>query len=152
IRREMHSGTACGEVPSVVFFTLGSHVASSLFLSHLGRHLAPRCAMLIVPGRAALSAARQARALARGQTAGPGLGGLSARWMHLVATTRPLTAAEATQLDEMLAYGPSDAGPAVPESGPGVETLAFFVAPRLGTTSPWSSKATDIAHVCGLPA
>jgi phosphoribosylformylglycinamidine synthase len=23
--------------------------------------------------------------------------------------------------------------------------------PRLGTVSPWASKATDIAHNCGLP-
>jgi len=26
----------------------------------------------------------------------------------------------------------------------------FFVTPRIGTISPWSSKATDIAHNCGL--
>ena len=25
-----------------------------------------------------------------------------------------------------------------------------MVAPRLGTVSPWASKATDIAHNCGL--
>ncbi len=28
----------------------------------------------------------------------------------------------------------------------------LLVTPRLGTVSPWSSKATDIAHVCGLGA
>ena len=28
----------------------------------------------------------------------------------------------------------------------------LLVTPRLGTVSPWSSKATDIAHVCGLEA
>ncbi|HEX8110722.1 MAG TPA: phosphoribosylformylglycinamidine synthase, partial [Kofleriaceae bacterium] len=107
--------------------------------------------MLIVPGRAALSAARQARALAKGRAVCPGLRGLTARWLHLVVTTRPLTAAEATQLDAMLAYGPR--GEETPVSPAGsVETLAFYVAPRIGTTSPWSSKATDIAHVCGLAA
>src|SRR6185503_21332258 len=26
----------------------------------------------------------------------------------------------------------------------------YLVVPRLGTISPWSSKATDIAHNCGL--
>ncbi|MCJ1341117.1 hypothetical protein MMC09_006413 [Bachmanniomyces sp. S44760] len=26
----------------------------------------------------------------------------------------------------------------------------FYVSPRIGTISPWSSKATSIAHVCGL--
>ena len=27
-----------------------------------------------------------------------------------------------------------------------------LIVPRAGTISPWSSKATDIAHVCGLDA
>ncbi|HEX3481974.1 MAG TPA: phosphoribosylformylglycinamidine synthase, partial [Kofleriaceae bacterium] len=107
--------------------------------------------MLIVPGRAALSAARQARALAKGRGVCPGLRGLTARWLHLVVTAQPLTAAEATQLDAMLAYGPVDEVPPISPAG-SVENLAFYVAPRLGTTSPWSSKATDIAHVCGLAA
>ena len=31
-------------------------------------------------------------------------------------------------------------------------SLLFLVVPRLGTTSPWASKATDIAHNCGLNA
>ena len=105
--------------------------------------------MLIVPGRAALSAARQSRALGKGQAACPGLRGLTARWIHLVTTARPLTASEAVQLDEMLGYGPRDDGPPVTPEG-SVEMLTFFVTPRIGTTSPWSSKATDIAHVCGL--
>ena len=107
--------------------------------------------MLVLRGRSALSQARQARALAKGRVACPGLRGLSARWVHLVTTERPLTAAEATQMGEMLAYGPLDDGLAVSPSGT-VETVSFFVAPRIGTTSPWSSKATDIAHVCGLAA
>ncbi|HMG19803.1 MAG TPA: phosphoribosylformylglycinamidine synthase, partial [Kofleriaceae bacterium] len=107
--------------------------------------------MLIVPGRAALSVAKQARALAKGRAVCPGLRGLTAHWVHLVVSARPLTAGEAAQLDDLLAYGPADAGPALTPAG-SVETLVFYVAPRLGTTSPWSSKATDIAHVCGLAA
>ena len=31
-----------------------------------------------------------------------------------------------------------------------VEGILQVVAPRPGTISPWSSKATDIAHICGL--
>ncbi|TMQ07709.1 MAG: phosphoribosylformylglycinamidine synthase, partial [Deltaproteobacteria bacterium] len=102
---------------------------------------------------------------------------MSARWLHLVVTTRPLAAAEVAQLEAMLAYGPADDGPSIDPTGEdprpagtavgvptprarlspswpagSVETLEFFIAPRLGTTSPWSSKATDIAHVCGLSA
>ena len=105
--------------------------------------------MLIIPGRAALSVVRQARALAKGRAACPGLRGLMARWVHLVTTERPLTAPEAAQLGEMLAYGPIDEGLPVSPAG-SVETMTFHVTPRIGTTSPWSSKATDIAHVCGL--
>jgi phosphoribosylformylglycinamidine synthase len=107
--------------------------------------------VLIRRGRSALSLARLARALAKGRVACPGLRGLQARWVHLVTTERPLTAAEAAQLDAMLAYGPLDEVLAVSPLG-SVETMTFFVTPRLGTTSPWSSKATDIAHVCGLAA
>ncbi|MCH3703315.1 hypothetical protein LZB55_08575, partial [Campylobacter lari] len=32
------------------------------------------------------------------------------------------------------------------------KSLALLVIPRLGTISPWASKATDIAHNCGLSA
>src|SRR6185295_8532086 len=63
-----------------------------------------------------------------------------ARWLYLVVTSRALVAAERQQLEAMLQVGERTAAP------------AFWVAPRLGTTSPWSSKATDIAHVCGLSA
>ena len=32
----------------------------------------------------------------------------------------------------------------------GHDRLPVYVVPRLGTISPWSSKATDIARVCGV--
>jgi phosphoribosylformylglycinamidine synthase len=46
------------------------------------------------------------------------------------------------RLDALLGAGDSDAPP------PG----ARVIVPRLGTTSPWSSKATDIVRQCGLGA
>ncbi|MBL0213663.1 MAG: phosphoribosylformylglycinamidine synthase [Myxococcales bacterium] len=107
--------------------------------------------MIILAGRAALGAARQARALAKIQAAVPTATatGVSARWVHLVAVARPLTAPEQAQLAQMLAYGPADAtGPVA--LAPVAATV--WVTPRIGTTSPWSSKATDIARVCGLAA
>src|SRR4051812_28476808 len=67
------------------------------------RHDSFRCVMLIVPGRAALSVAKQARMLARGRAVCPGLRGLTASWIHLVMTQRPLSATEAAQLDKLLA-------------------------------------------------
>ena len=103
--------------------------------------------MILLAGRAALSAARATRALAKVKSRVPAATGLGARWTHLVAVARPLTAPEQAQLEQMLAYGPSDATAAVALVA-GAATI--WVAPRLGTTSPWSSKATDIAHVCGL--
>ncbi len=101
----------------------------------------------IVPGRSALSAPRRARALARLAAAHPGVTGLTARWAHLVAARWPLTESEGAQLAAMLTYGPVDAD-AGALATPGSRT--FWIAPRLGTISPWSSKATDLAHVCGL--
>jgi hypothetical protein len=43
----------------------------------------------------------------------------------------------------LLTYGE----PAHPDEGAVEE---FFVIPRLGTISPWASKATDIVHNCGM--
>ncbi|MBA4094877.1 MAG: phosphoribosylformylglycinamidine synthase, partial [Candidatus Accumulibacter sp.] len=49
------------------------------------------------------------------------------------------------RLSAMLTYGE----PAAETLYEGV-TEEFFVIPRLGTISPWASKATDIAHNCGM--
>ncbi|MBL8249714.1 MAG: phosphoribosylformylglycinamidine synthase, partial [Candidatus Competibacter sp.] len=47
-------------------------------------------------------------------------------------------------LDRLLQYGPGA------EQRHLVSEPTFLVIPRPGTISPWSSKATDIAHNCGL--
>jgi len=114
--------------------------------------------MVIFRGRAALSSPRRARAFAKAQAVSPGLARLDTRWVHLVATEHALTDAETAQLEQMLTYGPH-IEPMAPagamSSTPASAALAqatFWVTPRIGTTSPWSSKATDIAHVCGLAA
>jgi hypothetical protein len=52
-------------------------------------------------------------------------------------------AGEDAKLARILAYGPANA--AVEARGE-----LMLVVPRIGTISPWSSKATDIARVCGL--
>ncbi len=53
--------------------------------------------------------------------------------------------ASARRSDRLLSYGPRD------EGGDHAGEL-LLVVPRPGTISPWASKATDIAHNCGLPA
>ena len=95
-------------------------------------------------GRDAYGTAGQARALTK--VAHLGAMAIDARWAHLLVATRELTAAEHAQLAQMLAYGTESV------TAPDLKSVTFWVAPRLGTTSPWSSKATDIAHVCGLAA
>ncbi|MBL9012928.1 MAG: phosphoribosylformylglycinamidine synthase, partial [Myxococcales bacterium] len=106
--------------------------------------------MKVLAGRAALSVARAARALAKVKTVAPAATGITARWVHLVDEARPLTEPELAQLRQMLDYGPSDVPDAAAVIAPAQTKL--WIAPRLGTTSPWSSKATDIARVCGLSA
>ena len=68
---------------------------------------------------------------------------VSACFVHLVATATEPGIQERTRLQALLQYGE----PAVVAQGGSV----FVVTPRLGTVSPWASKATDIAHNCGLP-
>ena len=70
---------------------------------------------------------------------------LYAEFVHFVDTERRLDDAEMEVLERLLEYGPSAAS----EEPRGQLVLAV---PRLGTISPWSSKATDIAHNCGLTA
>jgi phosphoribosylformylglycinamidine synthase len=68
---------------------------------------------------------------------------LSSRHIHFVDAARPLDESELELLGKLLAYGPR----AHLQAERGRRVL---VTPRLGTVSPWSSKASDIAKVCGL--
>ncbi|MEO6017660.1 MAG: phosphoribosylformylglycinamidine synthase, partial [Polaromonas sp.] len=72
--------------------------------------------------------------------------GLSARFVHLVATEEPLAEAGRAQLAALLTYGE----PCGPTPAKGDDSVLFIVSPRFGTVSPWASKATDIAHNCGF--
>src|SRR6185436_10650755 len=49
-------------------------------------------------------------------------------------------------------YGPREEPSAGSANAPRATGSEIVVVPRFGTISPWSSKATDIAHVCGLEA
>ena len=67
-----------------------------------------------------------------------------AEYVHIAALSAPLSEAQQTQLGALLTYGPTQNLPQ-----PGGQHICT-VLPRLGTISPWSSKATDIVHNCGL--
>ena len=72
--------------------------------------------------------------------------GISARFVHLVASEALPSETLKNQLAALLSYGEACAEP----DGPAADALLFIVSPRFGTVSPWASKATDIAHNCGL--
>ena len=94
-------------------------------------------------GRHALSPFRIAKLLSN--LAGTRICGLSAVFWHFVHSEGPLDALQRATLERILTYGPR--GELETDRG---ELL--LVVPRLGTVSPWASKATDIAHNCGLAA
>ncbi|SJL82653.1 phosphoribosylformylglycinamidine synthase [Vibrio palustris] len=68
-----------------------------------------------------------------------------AEFMHFAELNADLADQEVEKLAKLLTYGPT-----IQEHEP--QGLRLLVTPRPGTISPWSSKATDIAHNCGLSA
>ncbi len=94
----------------------------------------------------ALSDFRVQQLLPRLQAIHERITGITARYVHLVATEGTLDPALHPQLAALLSYG--EPAPAWPE--PAISGATFIVTPRLGTVSPWASKATDIAHNCGF--
>jgi len=100
--------------------------------------------MLCLPGSPALSDFRLQKLLQTIRGQGRDIAGISSRFIHLVdADGGALGEAEQAVLKNLLTYGPA-------QEQSLVEGLPIFVMPRTGTISPWSSKATDIAHQCGL--
>ncbi len=93
-------------------------------------------------GGNALSAFRAAALLPALQAVCPRVTGVSARHVHWVWSDSPLDGATNDKLAALLNYGDAFEGD---KAG-----ALLVVMPRLGTVSPWASKATDIAHNCGL--
>ncbi|HQY10139.1 MAG TPA: phosphoribosylformylglycinamidine synthase, partial [Burkholderiaceae bacterium] len=94
-------------------------------------------------GGNALSTFRAQALLPRLQAVSARIVGLSARHVHWVWSDAALDAAVQGKLAALLTYGD-------PYAAPEGEGALIVVMPRLGTVSPWASKATDIAHNCGL--
>jgi phosphoribosylformylglycinamidine synthase len=94
-------------------------------------------------GGNALSAFRVQQLLPRLAAIHDRIHGISARFVHLVASEAEPSTADRDRLAALLTYGDPYAG--------GTDGALIVVSPRFGTVSPWASKATDIAHNCGLP-
>ncbi len=102
---------------------------------------------LELPRNNALSSFRINRLLAQLQGVEPSVSALAAHYCHFVQVrddSQTIEKSQARLLTGLLTYGqPVDEHP---------QGERILVAPRIGTISPWSSKATEIAHRCGLTA
>ncbi|MEO5691728.1 MAG: phosphoribosylformylglycinamidine synthase, partial [Usitatibacter sp.] len=103
---------------------------------------APMRQFLTLPGAVALSPFRVEKLLASLPAPLAEAITIDTRFVHFVAADAPLEAAETQTLEKLLTYGA--AATAAPQG------VLLLVLPRFGTVSPWSSKATDIVHNCGL--
>ncbi|MFM7008091.1 MAG: phosphoribosylformylglycinamidine synthase, partial [Betaproteobacteria bacterium] len=101
--------------------------------------------ILQIPGSSVLSPFRHERLLSKLQKLGLPVAGISARFEHYVWCDAALPDQEKSKLVRLLDYGQPSA-----EGNASSDALVLTVIPRLGTVSSWASKATDIAHNCGL--
>ncbi|HYG55913.1 MAG TPA: phosphoribosylformylglycinamidine synthase, partial [Burkholderiales bacterium] len=96
--------------------------------------------VLQLRGPRAASEFRLAKLLANLQKIDPALRSLDAEYRYFVDLAGELTADERRLLDRLLGQVPQKE----------LKGQFVLVVPRVGTISPWSSKATDIARNCGL--
>ena len=98
--------------------------------------------MLILQGCNALSKFRINKLISTAQAYIPEIISIDTYFIHFIDESEKLNKKELAQLDVLLNYGKkynfSD------------KYEKLIVVPRFGTISPWSSKATDIAHNSGL--
>ena len=105
--------------------------------------------MLSLRGSAALSPFRIDKILAslqaREGVSGSNIKHLYSEFRHFAWTKdAALSIEQQSRLEQVLTYGPQ-----LPAEDPSGEF--FLVLPRIGTISPWASRATDIVQHCGLP-
>ncbi len=116
----------------------------------------PNPQMISLRGSAALSPFRIEKIQKNLNAICPNIGHVYAEFWHFAwfdnafadaansAAHGALTAEQKSTLNQILTYGPS-----LPAEEPQGEF--FLVLPRIGTISPWASRATDIVQHCGLP-
>ncbi len=105
--------------------------------------------MLELRGAPAFSDFRLTKMLAKLQAAVPNVASVYAEFMHFSDITSELTDQQLDTLGKILKYGPKADVKDI--NGAELSSSHFFlVVPRMGTISPWSSKATDIVHNCGI--
>ncbi|MEI8025590.1 MAG: phosphoribosylformylglycinamidine synthase [Pseudomonadota bacterium] len=108
--------------------------------------------MLILKGSQVFSHSAQKRLLGELKSRNTQIEEISAYYVHFVSLSSELTPQELEILEKLLTYGPRSE---VKETSRGTQDrkqigCEFTVIPRLGTISPWASKATDICKNVGL--
>ncbi len=99
--------------------------------------------VIFLEGRQALSKFRLDKLLNEVRAVDPKISNITAIFWHFIEINEPLSTDQSIHLDQILSYGakPSNSVNKNPD---------FLVVPRLGSISPWSTKATDIAKACGI--
>ncbi len=103
--------------------------------------------MLILRGASALSAFRLQKLTHKLATIHPEIHLRHSEYVHFAQSSEPLSREHQGVLAQLLHYGPEEMDVAQVNT---TSCHLCLVVPRPGTISPWSSKATDIAHNCGL--
>ena len=110
--------------------------------------------LLVIKGSAALSNFRQKKWIDVLQKTEGGCNFLDARFIYFAQLTAPLALEQQTTLMSLLdgqaLAASEDALLAEEANGTQSATQSLITVPRIGTISPWSTKATDIIHRCGL--
>src|SRR5712692_8048901 len=99
--------------------------------------------IISLSGAYALAPFRRERLLQKLRNIVPGINSIDAQYWHFAEVMGELTVQEDMVLQRLTLYGPR-------QTGDTSKGATIVVVPRLGTISPWSTKATDIAHQCGL--
>ena len=102
---------------------------------------------LILEGGNALSDFRAQQLTPKLQALCPAISGITGQYVHVLASVNAFNSEQTLVLGQLLTYGdPFLASPLKKRHN----AIQIVVSPRMGTVSPWASKATDIAHNCGL--
>lgn len=101
---------------------------------------------MILEGESALSSFRRDRLLEKTRSVFEHCSGLHARYIYFIDLNQALDDSALGKMQDVLGVPKKE----VWEPSSNCEHQQFIVIPRIGTRSPWSSKAEDIFRHCGL--
>ncbi|MCU7834850.1 MAG: phosphoribosylformylglycinamidine synthase [gamma proteobacterium symbiont of Taylorina sp.] len=104
--------------------------------------------MLILHGKSALSIFRIEKLLRQLQAINADIQAISSQYIHFIESEREISQPNLLVLERILIYGEHSSLARINTTDN--QIIEILVVPRIGTISPWASKATDIAHNCGL--